>query len=586
MTDLATRTSPETATPSDPSLAGLFDDPGGESDVGEMGPSEPSGGLDFLFCLVPAVAAVALCTWFRPLLTSGLWWDEQWRAYHVVLPGLHLDLSGTYAPTSPAWLLIEKFAVVLLGLKEWVLRTPGIVAWVLIGPLTYRLCRRVMGRAASLVAGTALGATPAILYFGTELKPYVTETLCTVAIILAWTRAHEKEGTRRFVWYGVIALVSLVSVPAVFVVVPLLAVDAVRAVRRWRIDSRESRLQLAVVAATSAAVVVPLALTVLPQPAGAEYSYFHFLHGGLGEALLTAVRQIGAFLAAAWTSASLIKTDTRSVPLAFPSHPLFACAEWGIAVLVVIGGWHLRHSIVGIGLTSVFVGGLAFQVVTSLLHLWPLGIARVNLFLIPLVYVLTVAGLVCAWHAVRNGLMPALRAAALGVLCAGILLLGGIVVQDGVTTGALHADLPMHRWAEDLRTVVADARDDSGAGTIAVVQMDGAQSGFFAEPKGAPRGLGWTVYMDHYSYSEPVGNRIPLSRTFFADIALRSYTGLHDFLADHLLATTVVEYAALGNIAMGEAGGARVAKTIRSFGFEPYSTTTYKDSGQLTVWHR
>jgi hypothetical protein len=483
-------------------------------------------------------------------------------------------------------LLIEKFVVVLLGLKEWVLRLPGIVAWVLIGPLTYRLSRRVMGRAASLVAGTALGATPAILYFGTELKPYVTETLCTVAIILAWTRAHEKEGNRRFIWYGVIALVSLVSVPAVFVVVPLLAVDAVRAVRRWSTDSRESRLQLAVVTATSGAVVVPLAVTVLPQPAGAEYSYFHFLHGSLGEVLLTAARQIGAFLAAAWTSASMIKTDTRSLPLAVPSHPLFACAEWGIAVLVVIGAWHLRHSTVGVGLTSVFVGGLAFQVVTSLLHLWPLGIARVNLFLVPLVYVLTVAGLVCAWHAIRNSRMLARRAGGAGVLCAGIVLLGGILVQNGVTTAALHADLPMHRWAEDLRTVVADARGDASSDTIAVVQMDGEQSGFFAEPKGAPRGLGWILYMDHYRYSERVGSPIPLSRTFFADIVPRSYSGLHEFLADHPNATTVVEYAALGNIAMGPAGGTLLVASIRSFGLERYSTTTYRDSGQLIVWHR
>jgi 4-amino-4-deoxy-L-arabinose transferase-like glycosyltransferase len=166
-------------------------------------PLRPSGMADILFCLIPAMAAVALCIWFRPLLTSGLWWDEQWRAYHVLLPGFHLDLGGTYAPTSPAWLLVDKLFVVLLGVREWVLRIPSVVAWVLIGPLTYRLSRRVMGRLASLVAGIALGVTPAVLYFGTELKPYATETLATVAIILAWAKARETEGKGRLLWYGV-----------------------------------------------------------------------------------------------------------------------------------------------------------------------------------------------------------------------------------------------------------------------------------------------------------------------------------------------------------------------------------------------
>ena len=231
----------------------------------------------FAFCLIPAVAAVALCIWFRPLLTSGLWWDEQWRAYHVVLPGLHLDLSGTYAPTSPLWLLIAKLSVALFGVKEWALRFPSVVAWVLIGPFAYRLGRRIMGRVASIVASTTLAATPPMIYFGTEFKPYALETFATVAIILAWARAHETGKKQRALWYGVMALVSLVSVPAIFVVAPLLGFDVIRAVHHLRHQSSDSRKLLAIVAATSVAIVVPLAVTVLPQPAGDEYAYFHFL---------------------------------------------------------------------------------------------------------------------------------------------------------------------------------------------------------------------------------------------------------------------------------------------------------------------
>ncbi len=545
----------------------------------------PHGAADLVFCLIPAVAALTLCIWFRQMLTSGLWWDEQWRAYHVVLPGLHLDLGGTYSPTSPAWLFVDKFAVVLFGVKEWAFRIPSVVAWVLVGPLTYRLCRRVLGRPASLVVGIGLGASPAILYFGTELKPFATETLATVAIILAWTRAHETEGKQRLLWYGLMALVSLVSVPAIFVVAPLIALDVITAARKWRSESRHSPRLLAIAAATSVAVIVPLAVTVLPQHAGADDTYFNFLPRNFWQAVSSTAHGIGAFLAAAWTSVPILKTDAP-LPLSTASHALFSLAEWGVPVLVIVGIWHLRHSTVGLGLTSVLVGGLVMQVVTSLLHLWPVGIARVNLFMLPVVYVLTVAGLAFAWNAVRQSRTFVSRAGGVIVLTAGMGLVGAMLVQNTFTIAALHRGLPTHRWAEDTRAVVADARRNSGPSTIAVVQMDGAGGGFFAEPTGAPHGLGWIFYMDHYRYSARVGSRIPLSRTFFAETGPHSDEGLRAFIEDHPGTTTVVEYAALGGYAAKFADANVLTAAIKSFGFVPYSQTTYADTGELTIWHR
>lgn len=589
MTDLISKTQ---AVPESRELPVVGDPLLGETNEPEVAPQSfapvsagPGGRTDLICCLVPAAASVALLIWFRPLITSGLWWDEQWRAYHVVLPGLQLDLGTTYAPTAPAWLLIEKFSVGLFGAQEWALRAPSIAAWLLIGPLTYRLCRRLMGRAASLISACALACTPAVLYFGTELKPYATETLATVAIIIVWTRAHEANGIERVAWYAAMALVALVSVPAVFIVAPLIALDVVLAMRAIRLDSRESLRLLAIAGATSAAVIIPLTTQVLPQPAGAQYSYFQFLPTNFWQALNDVVHQVGGLLAGAWTSASMIKTDTSSVPLAAPSHLLFVCAQWGVAALVIFGAWHVRHSLVGLGLTSVLVGGIGLQVVTSLLHKWPIGIARVNLFLLPVVYLLTVAGLVWAWQALRNARSLG-RVVLLPVLCAGIALIGLVGVQDVASTGALHGDIPLQRWAESLRTVVSDTRKNAGRGALAVVQMDGGESGFFAEPRGATRGLGWIVYMDDYSYPKWNGPRISLSRTFFCDISQQSTTALGTFIADHPQATIVEQYSALGGFASGAVAGSLVTSLIRSFGFEVYSTVTYKDSGQLTIWHR
>ena len=82
------------------------------------------------------------------------------------------------------------------------------------------------------------------------------------------------------------ALVSLVSVPALFIVGPLLGLDVVRACRNSRAAPGDLRILLATVAAPSAAVAVPLAVTVLPQPAGAQYSYFNFLSANPWEAFV------------------------------------------------------------------------------------------------------------------------------------------------------------------------------------------------------------------------------------------------------------------------------------------------------------
>jgi len=177
------------------------------------------------------------------------------------------------------------------------------------------------------------------------------------------------------------------------------------------------------------------------------------------------------------------------------------------------------------------------------------------------------------------------RTIAVLIVSAGTVLVGGMLVQNAVTTAALHRDIPMHRWAEDVRSVVEAARRSANAGTIALVQMDGSVSGFFAEPRGAPRGLGWIVYMDHYSYPTGVGRQIPLSDTFFADLS-SGRGDINDFLADHHRARSVVEYAALGGDAAGSAAGSLLTTEIRSFGFVPYSYRMYEDSGELTIWRR
>ena len=537
---------------------------------------------DLVVLTVVAALPVALTVWFGQLLTSGLWWDEQWRAYHIALSGLQMDLGGTYSPTAPAWLLIEKLAAAVLGPHEWALRIPSVVAWVLIGPVAYLLGRRVMSRPFAGLAAAALAVNPAMLYFGSELKPYALEALVTLLVLLGWVRGREAHGGARLAWYGAIAAVSLLSIPALFVVAPLLALDVERVLRHvgscWRASARS--LLSALMA--GALVLVPLALFVLPQPAGADYGFFTFVPYQLGQAWHAVIGDLGTYLSGAWTTVSLIRSDTGLITLPPASCLLTDSASWGVAVLVLLGMWHLRRSTLGRGLTAALGGSLALELVASLAHRWPFGLIRVNLFQLPLVLILTVAGLAAAWNIATNSGRLRLEAAA--VLAAGLVLVAALVTQEGFTTRSLHGDLPLSRWETYLKSAVIVARRLAGPGTLAVVLVDGLPTTCMTEPVGAPHGLAWNFYMDFYDFAGlPASDRVPLASTYFATTAPQSAAGLPRFFSEHPGASTVVEYRALGG-PVCPLSGSFLGPVIRKSGFHPVWTRTYRHSGALTVW--
>ena len=165
------------------------------------------------------------------------------------------------------------------------------------------------------------------------------------------------------------------------------------------------------------------------------------------------------------------------------------------------------------------------QCAAALLHKWPLGLIRVNLFVLPLIYFLTVAGISAAYTALRRP--GAVRAASAVVLAAGLAVLGFAGVAQARDVAVLHHAALRYRWEQQLDTVVMDARRLESPGTRFVVLLDGTTTGCLDEPPGAPHGLGWRFYM---KLDAGTGHDIPSRDTYFVTTARASAAHLVPWL--------------------------------------------------------
>jgi hypothetical protein len=541
--------------------------------------SSPLAPLDWILLATLVTVPVALATWLGANLTAGLSWDEQWRAYFATLPGLTLDLHQAYSPTSPAWLLLERLAFLSLGRTALALRIPEVAAWITLGVAAYLLARRVLDRPFAYLLGLALVVNPATIYYATEMKPYIIEAAVTVGLLLVWARAQTAR--RRWPWYVGMAVLTWLSIPAIFIAAPLLAIDAAGVLRRTRGQARAAAQALGPVAIAAALIVVPFAALILPQSGAADYGYF-----GFPATVPAFAADLGSYFSYAWLPTALIASDTGRL-ISFPAEPALLSTVLGLVVfaLCCLGAWHLRRSRLGRVVAWVAGIALALQSAAALAHRWPLGLIRVNLFLLPLIYFLTVAGISWAWTALRrpaaaSRTMP--RGLAGAVVAATVAVLGYGGVAQARDVAVLHQPALQYRWEQRLDSVVIAARRMDSPGTGYVVLLDGTTTGCMDEPPGAPHGLGWRLYM---RLDVGYGHGVPASDTFFVTTAARSAAGLTGWLTrSHF--TRLVEYQSLGGTPGCPLEGGYLSPLIRRAGFHPVASLAWPHSGKLTRWFR
>jgi 4-amino-4-deoxy-L-arabinose transferase-like glycosyltransferase len=522
--------------------------------------------------LLLVVGALVVC-YLRGYLSRPLWFDEQWRAYHVTARGLGFELRTIYAPAALGWLLLEKASVSLLGSHEVALRAPMALVVVALPPATYWLARRWLGRVASaLTAGTLL-LNGAVLGYGLQLKPFITDALVAVAMLGVWTAIH---GAARWrpVGYAALGLLTLCSIAALFVLVPLLVFDLVVAVRARRLLPG-----LALAALAGVPALAHLVLFVRPQTLLLSYSYWqrHFVPHRPGAAAGFLAERLASYLPRLLTGAALQADNRINAPFlhALPAWLAVPAAVAGVAALA-LGARALLRTTSGRGLLVATGGALALQAMASWAGLWPFGFVRVNVFLVPLLWVVMGVGVADALAGRAGGAPLGAVLRGTGAVILAMLTAVAVVDARAVRSFELRA-ATVHPLDGDLRAAVAAARNAAGAGALAIVNLDG-HLGF------GPYGKGWVYYMDRYDGNGDGFERLPAippgDTLFLTD---EHPEAARPFLTAHPAATRVVVY-------MSHGVSRRVGRTIRDSlaeaGFAMLHATEFPLSGRVSLWSR
>src|SRR4026209_1918584 len=123
-----------------------------------------------------------------------LWYDEASVAANVVhrtWGALFRPLSGTQT-APPLFLVLLKGIMKIAGSGECTLRLAALVSGIALMPFAYAAARRLSGLACAAVAISLLAVSPTLTTYSAEVKPYSTDALVTVLLILAALRARDR----------------------------------------------------------------------------------------------------------------------------------------------------------------------------------------------------------------------------------------------------------------------------------------------------------------------------------------------------------------------------------------------------------
>lgn len=544
------------------------------------------------------VEAAALTARVRVGLAKPFWYDEQWRAYHVSVTGSAFwrQIRQANAPIAGGWVLLEKGAALLLGNVELALRLPMALGYALAVVLTWLVGRRLLGWPGGLLVAGALAVNGPLFAYVPQLKPYTVEAMAAVGVLALWLWAGDpgRGFVGRLAAYSGIGLLAVLATGVIFVIAPLLVLDLACASLRWR-SPLELVRRLLPGAVAGGLALAHLKWFVLAQPGqlGATYWRSQFVpRGSVAQAWHFAVTQV-----AGWIPEVVTGTLRPSAALGWLlGLALLAGTIWAILVE--------RRLLV---LPVALFGALALQYVAAARWLWPFGFVRVNLFLVPLVYLLAGAGIFRPLALLARFARARLRhqhggngaggepgedgsggesrrarawrlaqGAAAGVLALAlattVVVAGREVVPDGLKQIQLiSAQTHQQGWGDGIRELVRLTRQQQVPGSLVVVG-------------GAMGVKGWSYYMWYYTGWEPALRGkppIPPDRTLL--MARPNARAMAAFLAAHRGARQVTVLLMLDS---GVNMARSIGEPLRRAGWHLQSDLPASNTGRLLTFTR
>jgi hypothetical protein len=547
------------------------------------------GRADLLAVAGLLVEAGVIEFFLRHLLTRPFYYDEASRAYEIAQGGAFLSHLGTAAaPLSLGWVGIENAARLVLGDTEAGLRAPMFAALPLLGMATYLLGRRWLDPVAGFCAAALLLANGWIINYALQLKSYSYEGLFAVAAVGVYLLAQRTTWRRAQLigLYAALGLTCVFSLPNLLVVVPLLALDLIRTLR-----GRDQGAWRAAGAALAGVIaLVHYVAFVSPQAGVAGTGFFtaNYAPRAIGPFLRFAAAGFGSYVP------SMVTGIAGGAANAAPSYPPPPPADGVlIAVTVILLAAGLVAAVrdaAGRALVTATGGAVLLELAASTARRWPFGLLRVNIFVLPLLYILCAIGAIWLARALigpraADGTRPVMAQwwRAVAAMVAGVAVIvaaagGGVSTARTFAATSRLAVAPT--WWGATRAAAAEARQLGAPGDLVIIRADRTPPDWYAAP--------WLYYMDKYQgWTGAVAARPPIPAGHTLAVVYVTPRAVARFLAAHPGSPEVflLEYDVPG-ATFPRSVHQQSLRTLRRYGYCSAREIPLRYTGALTIVRR
>ena len=157
------------------------------------------------------VAAVVVRVAF---LDVPMRYDEATTYNNFVSKPLYVALANYATPNNHLLhTLLAKVSVALFGNEPWAIRLPALAAGIALVPATFALTRILYGRIAALLAAALVAASSTLVEYSTNARGYTLVALATVIVLIAATRALDRDTLGAWAVVAVVGALGLYAVP-------------------------------------------------------------------------------------------------------------------------------------------------------------------------------------------------------------------------------------------------------------------------------------------------------------------------------------------------------------------------------------
>lgn len=274
----------------------------------------------------------------------------------------------------------------------------------------------------------------------------------------------------------------------------------------------------------------------------------------------------------------------------YPPPPADAVLITVTVILLAAGLVAAVRDAAGRALVTAAGGAVLLELAASTVQRWPFGLIRVNIFVLPLLYILCAIGAVWLARAligplVADGSRPATarwwRAAAAMVAGVAVIVAAVGAGMSTVRTFAETSRLAVApTWFGATRAAVADARTAGAPGDLVIIRADRTPPAWYAAP--------WLYYMDKYQgFPAAVAARPPIPADHTLAVGYVTPRAVARFLAAHPGSPVVflLEYDVPG-ATFPRWAHQQSLRTLRQYGYCSARQIPLRYTGALTIVRR